>query len=708
MHRAWIGAAAMCLLPGTAAAQLFLAGWTVSGFNSVRVEHYEASGNRAFSPYIHLGTTGYDELQLQGVRRSSQYAMQRFFLAGTINDSPYRSPDRGVVPERLAFAAESGEGAAAWRAEAGDFFAFTTYRTQQRPLKGAQVEVQPPATPELRQSMLLFAGAAQPKWRGAQWSEDNSIGGSWLIDAPRLGTLSANVLRNSRGATGALPERTQTVASLSGETLHELGSWRVRAEAEVAGLRGDHDSATDTNDSGLFAQLTLFDPRFSWRLRGERYGRDYRPFGAVTPADRRSLEAHAAWSLPRGLTLRGRVQSFEDQYQSANPLDARIVGVNLSGGYAPLALSGALDAFVQETEREDRSLDTRSTNVLLNLSRPFAGWVGQLNLHRLENDDRLNEAASQRVTQLGVGAIVPLGMGTLVGSVTPGVTYRHVNGAGAAREWAPSLALSLAGGAHRASATFGRLAQDPRNPAASEVATVNASFDYRYRWRQHELGFDAVLFDRRPEPGAKTEAWRLGLVWTWHFDATPATSMRAALQPALAAPPVPQSLPRSVAALGRIVPWQEIDAVRRIAASAGFGDGVAQPGVVVYEARLLEEIEHRQRLAIEHSGGLVNRVAVLVSLDGEADPARVYERVRRSIFDAYGSPVFTLEEGSWSASYANDLAAGRLIRVSEWATPHGVLRLGLPRRLDGVARIEVQHTRASRSPRDLVWGLEVR
>jgi hypothetical protein len=691
-----------------AAAQLFLAGWSVTGFNSVRLEHYEASGNRAFSPYVHLGTTGFDEFQLQGVRRSSQHAMQRFFIAGTVNDSPYRSPHRGVVPERLSFAAESGEAAAAWRAEAGDFFAFTTYRTQQRPLKGAQVEVQPPASPELRQSILLFAGAAQPSWRGASWSDDNSVGGSWLVDAPGIGSLGASVLRNARGASGALAERKQTVASLAGETVRDLGSWKVRAEAEIAGLRGDHDGAAGASDSGVFAQLTLFDPTLSWRLRGERYGRDYRPFGAVTPADRRSLEAHAAWSLPHGLTLRGRVQSFEDQFQSANPLEARVVGVNLSGGYAPLALSGALDAFVQETEREDRSLDTRSTNVLLHLSRPFARWVGQLNLHRLENEDRLNEAASQRVTQFGVGATIPFLAGGLNGSITPGLMYRHVGGMGATRDWAPSVALAMSGGAHRASATFGRLVQDPRLPTAAHVATINSSFEYRYRWRRHEVGFDAVLFDRRPDRDAKTEAWRLGLVWTWHIDAAPSMPLRAALQPAFAAPPVPMSLPRSVAALSRIAPGQEIDAVRRVAASAGFGDGVAQPGVVVYEARFMDEIEHRQRLAIEHSGGLVNRVAVLVSLDGEADPARVYERVRRSIFDAYGSPVFTLEEGSWSANYANDLAAGRLIRVSEWATPYGVLRLGLPRRLDGVARIEVQHTRASRSPRDLVWGLEVR
>ncbi|HYC37273.1 MAG TPA: hypothetical protein VEC19_12675 [Usitatibacter sp.] len=694
---------------GLLAAQVFLAGWTVTGFNSLRLEHYDASGDRTFSPYVHLGTTGFNELQLQGVRRSSQYATQRFFLAGTANDSPYRSAHRGVVPERLSFAAESGEGATAWRAEAGDFFAFTTYRTQQRPLKGAQVEVQPPASPELRHSILLFAGAAQPTWRGASWSDDNSIGGSWLIDAPRIGTFSANVLRNSRGALGPLPERTQTVASLAAETLRELGSWKLRAEAEVSGLRGDHDGASDAGGSGAFGQLTFFDPTLSWRLRGERYGRDYRPFGAITPADRRSFEGHAAWTLPHGLAVRGRVQRFEDEYETGNPLETRVAGVSVSGGYAPLALSGALDAFVQDTDRADRTLHMRSTHLLVNLSRPFGGWIGQLSLHRLENENRLDYASSHRVTQIGAGAILPFDFGRLSGSVTPGITYRNVSGANATREWAPSIALAVTGGAHRVSAAFGRLAQDPRIPAAPDVATVNSSLEYRYRWRQHELGLDAVLFDRRPEPGARTEAWRLGLVWTWHFDAMPlAGSVRTALQPTLVAPALPQSLPRSLAVLGRIVPGQQIDAVRRVASSAGFGEGAAQPGVVVFETRLVEEIEHRQRLAIEHSAGLVDRASLLVSLEGEADPARVYERVRRSLFDAYGAPVFTLEEGAWGPAYANDLAAARLVRVAEWATPYGVLRLGMPRRPDGVARIEVQHTRASRSPRDLAWGVELR
>ena len=43
---------------------------------------------------------------------------------------------------------------------------------------------------------------------------------------------------------------------------------------------------------------------------------------------------------------------------------------------------------------------------------------------------------------------------------------------------------------------------------------------------------------------------------------------------------------------------------------------------------------------------------------------------------------------------------------NEWNTERGAVRLGIPRRLDGIARIEIHHARAFGSHRDTNWGLE--
>jgi hypothetical protein len=703
--------------PGIALAQL-VEGWAISGSNTLRAERYGAGGDRTFIPYqAFLGNTGYDEFTVTGVSRPSAYSLRRFLVSGVANDSPYRSQDDGLVPERLNFLAESGESALAWRAEAGDFFAFTTLRTQQRSLKGASVELQP-GFAELRQSIVLFAGAAQPSWRHAQWSDDNTLGASWLVDAERFGRWNANLLRNERGPNAALSqadERSQTVASLAGEALFDLGTWKLRVEGEAAGMRGDHDASgpgitgRDTSDTGYFAQATAFDDRWSGRLRAERYGIDYRPYGAITPPDRRSVEAHLSWLTPHGMTLRARAQEFRDFHESGNALETRVAGAALSGSWTPWALSGMLDAFVQEQEREDATQDTRLAQVSLNLSRPFGRWIAQLNALWLDLDDRRLEANSTRTSQVQALATFPVAWGAVNGSITPGVLYRSLTGANATRDWQPTLSMALFGGAHRFTASVNGLWQDPRAAASPEVETVNASLDYRYRWRNHEFGVDAVLFDRSASPGTKSDAYRVGAFWTWYFESAPAVPTgKVAALPAVERTPAPDRVARNVSLLGRLAPGQDLAAVQRAMSASGFGGGLTEPRALVYEARLVEDVEQRQRVAIAHDGGRVERVALLLSLDGGADGARTYERVRRALLDTFGSPVFNVEEGAWGPNLAADLASGRFLRVTEWALPTGVLRLGVPRRIDGSLRIEVQHARSSSPPRDPSWGVETK
>lgn len=700
----------------------FAPGWQFTGSNTARAERYGTGGDGTQSPYqLDLGAMGYDEFNVTGRLQDSPYALWRFAVSGVVNGSPYRSPDDGLVPERLNVLREDGEAAIPYRAEAGDFFAFTSLRTHQRSLKGFSVELQPvPASPGARHSFVFFGGAFQPNWRRAQWGDDNTVGASWLYEHAQAVRLNANVLRSERGAaplTGT-PRRDQVVGSLAGEATGDVAGWKLRAEGEAAVFKGDHEFGStpaegmDRSDRGFFAQVTGFDARWNWRLRGERYGRDYRPTGAVVPADRRSREAHVAYAFAGGLALRGRYQDYRDQFDGPNPLETTVVGASLSGPFSTLGLSGALDAHVQDQERADGTLDTRFTNLSLSLSRAFAsGLVGQLFLLRQERGNRLDASLDMRTAQVQASLIVPFALGAFRGSVAPGLTYRDVTGAFGTRDWQPTLMLSASGGPHRLGFNAGRLDQGPRAGASPDVATVNMSIDYRYRTGSHEFGVDWTAYDRRPSPGQSTNAYRVGVSWTVFLDpAVTAPPARPAVPEIAVAPLAAAGVIRSPGLLARLAPGANLDASVKALADGGIAGGVRQPNAIVYETRLLAELEQRQRLVLVHDGGALERSALVVSLADQAtgdDAARTYERVRRALLDAFGNPSFTFDEGAFNASFASDLAAGRFVRLAEWATrAGGTIRLGIPRRLDGVARIEIHHGRRFPGPRDTAWGLE--
>ncbi len=685
----------------------------VGGSNTVRWERYDTSGNALASPYPVSTSTGYDELALDFAWRASPYDLWRGFLTGVVNDSPYRSPERGVVPERIAVSRENGEAAIPYRLELGDFFAFTTARTQQRALKGAAVELQPGAPGGVRQSILLFAGAFQPDWRDLRWSADNSVGLSWLVEG-RRGRAGVNVLRNARDARDGGGSREQEVASVTAEAPFGLGATRWRAAGELAALHGDHeridarDDGRDKRDTGAFVELSGRERSnvLSWRLRGERYGADYRPFGAAVVPGRRSGEAHLAWSLPAALTLRVRAQDFRDGWESSDPLDTRVVGASLAG---PLGIGGATlsaDAFRRRLERADGTLDQAIVNGNAHVALPTPAGVAQLGLVLQDTDDRVFADASPRLRQASLGLTRPLAWGGWTGVVVPGIVWREVTGAaGATRDLGLSLALSAANGPHRFALTAGHLDQDPAAASSPDLATVNFAFEYRYRWGRHEFGVDYTAFDRRSTPGARTEAYRVGVQWTMYFDRAP-VHVAAAVPVAV---PDTGALPRDVGLVAAIAPGADLAAARERLAEAGLGGGSVQAGGVVYEARLLPDVDARQRLVLAGDGGRVDRTALVVSLAGvdANEAASTWSRVLRAMVERFGRPAATYEEGGFGPAYANDVLMGRLVRAADWRLADGVLRVGIPRRLDGTARIEIQHARALPAPRDGGWGTAI-
>jgi hypothetical protein len=712
-----------------ARAQAWLDDWQVSGTNTVRIESYGVRGDPLSGPYRFEGMQSFDELGVEALRRLSTYDTVRFQLYGVANDSDYRAPDHGVVPERINLSRVKGDAAIPYRIEAGDVFGYFTYRTLQRSLKGARVELQPiPSVGGIRQSLVILAGTNQPGWRHLQARDDWSEGLSWLVELDPRTRFTANVLHTTRQADASLGtlERRQTVASLTGDYGTQWAGQQLRLEGEAASLRGDHDGAPDANGvvdpasgrdrrgAARYAQLsgTSLAAPLDYRLRFERNDRDYRPAEGVVVPDHRAEEGHAAWRFADGLVLRGRVQQFVDGLQSGNDLRTTTYGATLAGPFTIAAASGSIDLFRQDFAKRDASVDRRTWNLNAALSRALpAAWTANLALSWQHLDDRVAGASNMTSTQVQIAATHPLRLGAWSGSVTPGITLRRVSGGpGAVDEAYPGLAFALASGAHAIGVSYGYQRLRPDATSVAEVDVNLLAATYTYTRARDTFGIEASGYDRRVTIGTFNESYRVSVFWRHAFE-KPAP--RAAAVPlSIAMAPLPAAttpVPRDPGALLAIAPGADYEATLQRLDDGGYRGGIDDGRVLAYEMRLAADVDARQRFAVEHEPGRVVRTAILVTLDDPNDAAAIakaYERLRTALLDRLGAPAVAFEEGTLGPTFAADLNAGRVVRVIEWQVADGRVRLGIPRRLDGQVRIELQHAAGFAPPREASWSLE--
>jgi len=153
-----------------------LPGWHIFGSNTIRTDVYHSKGNKNASPYRFSRMHSYDELNLNLDRVFSPWNHVAGQLSGLLyNDSKYRSPFPGMVLERINLRQDNGAFFIPYRAEVGDFFAFQSYRTIQRSLKGGRIEFQPQwGPPGLHQSIEFFGGSSTPAWDTFQYKDGGS------------------------------------------------------------------------------------------------------------------------------------------------------------------------------------------------------------------------------------------------------------------------------------------------------------------------------------------------------------------------------------------------------------------------------------------------------------------------------------------------------------------------------------------------------
>jgi len=714
--------------------------WHIYGSNTYRMDGYNAYGDRASSPYQFTGIQDYDELHLNFERRFSPYNRVSGQISGLLyNASRYRSTFQGAAPERLNIKQENGDFLIPYRAEGGDFFAFQSFRTIQRSLKGVQAEFQPDLGHGVRNSITLFSGGASPAWRSFQLEDDWSNGASWLVEHPVYGRMSANLAFNHKKANQAagLQSSQQYVYSLAYE---KAGVWRtgrlpwlsqrLTVEGELGRFIGDHPDANgagtgqNRQGNGYFAQISGSPdklPALSYRVRYEAYEQDYRPNGGNIQADRRSEEGHLSWRFANGLTARARAQNFHTGWQTTNPTDTNVYGLNLSGpfGFGRFAgLSGSVDAFEQNAESRDLTANTVTKSVNANLSKSINRNVSARGGFFYSNTrDRTNAATGVTITrQYTAGMDFRTSAFGVTGAISPGFTARRSDTQGGMTNWDfnPTLNINGSRGPHSLSLSYS--AQDQGRPANDlGVVTRTIGGNYAYRQKTYTLGVEGNWYERNPDKvtTARTDAWRVGAFLTLNFDKPvrkrPAPSERTAPEARPSDPEAPASTARFALDIAVFKPGMSEAAARKTGTNAGWGAATEQAGLLLWYARVMRDIDQNQRLAVDVSGGAVSRTVLVIEFDdvgNAADVRQTFERVRQEMLEQYGQPDGFFDQGDFGPNLGVDLAANRFIRVMQWKKNGGILRFGIPRRNDGQVRMELQFARSFPSLQDSHWSME--
>jgi hypothetical protein len=710
--------------PVVVMAQGWFDGWRVFGSNTARATLYDVSGAATGSPYAFTGDMYYNELSLYLNRQDSEFASWRGELTGLANvNDDYRSANTGLVPERLNLTRENGESTLPYRAELGDYFAYYSFLSLQRSLKGLQLELQPFASNRTQHSFIATTGVNQSGWRGLVPSDDYINGLSWLMQDRVFGSWSINYAHNFRddNVSRGLLERNQHVISLAGEVPFRLGSQQLVAEGEIAHFNGDHNglagpaSGQDRADNGYLLELRGHDHSrpFDYRFRFEHYGQDFVPQGGLVTRDRRSYELHAGWRFGAGMRLRLRGQLFEDAYETTNPLRTRTYGINITG---PLltrwypGLNARLDAFVQNRDNALITISQLSQTMNLNLSAPLStGWSANVNLFMQNNNNRLGSAGDNLARQLTIGASRAFNLLDWQGYLNPGLTIRTSRkGFNNSDDITPALGLSLYRNAHSLMLNYGSTLQDRGTGLNSiDVNTHTFNLDYRFRYNNHSIGLETGLFRRNPQPGDSTSAYRISFYWGYDLGGPAPIMVARSIVPTGVQPLAADAgLRINLAGLGPGVVMQDISSSLQ---THEIGQALEQSGYLVYETDIIRDIFMRQRLALEFAGGLLLRSVVVIDFEdvGDRDSnAQTFERIRQVMIRQLGSPARTFDEGEFSENLALDVNSQRFVRITEWNTSYGVIRFGIPRRLDGQVRMEIQHATGFPSMTDTLWSVD--
>jgi hypothetical protein len=633
------------------------------------------------------------------------------------DDLPYGS--RGASIAAFTFKRQNGDAAIPYRVLGGEMYAVTTSFTSARMLKGASLELQPlDRNAGILHSIVAFAGRNADEWKDFSGTTDRSVGLSWLAQPLALPEAHGgiHVVRNSIVSDDALGpgRRSQTAASVTASSPFNVLGARWRFEGEFATIRGDSGPGSleeFQGRSGTAAYARLSGAHtglgLEWNTQAERNGPDSASFASWSLSDRRRFESNAAWKW-NGVTVAARHDATREEASSLRPRDDRGAGVLVT---MPVPGSRAIwrtDAWRRSVRRGDGSEARASERAESGLELNTGATQVKLAASVQDDEDLLAHANDRRQRDLSLRVARGFLLGETFVNVAPRLTLQRIHAPGFTQRKAYAGGdLMLQRGVHGASLHVNGNTSRTGQELLPDVTTVASSIEYGYQPRgRHSFSFGYQALDVRVSPGVTSRRYTASLQWTIKLD-QPEQATRVPPMGSLAAPAFVAGIPRDSGAIVAIPIGIGRD--RLAGELASFGRGIAIANATVYDVEFLMNVVGRQRLAVVYDrDDRVEKVALLVRLDSAsaADASRAYDRVLREMIERLGRPDTVRHEGPIRDTYVSDFSTGRVVRYAEWRLPDGVLRMGIPRRLDGIARIEVQRARALADARSFGWGLE--
>ena len=666
--------------------------------NTLKLEDYDSGGDITQSPYAFDGGQYFNEFDFNVSHELSPYDQWRAQFFGVINDSVYRSIHDDLVPERINIVREKGDTSIPFRVEAGDFLGYFSYLTHQMPLKGLRLDLQPNSkSNRYADSFQIFFGDAENEWRDTDFGDDQLAGLSWLREHESWGTYGLNFVHSMRDEEIVGVDIDQSVVSLVWQNEFQLSSADLNAQVEFAHLDGDvllSDGVTvvDESDQGITAKFdaTLKNYPLRFELYLEDYGEFYIPRGAVVPADRQSQELFAFWKAGSGLNIKARAQHFEDNAESANPLDTVTTGVNFSGGLLSAWLknaNGSVDVYYQTVDDMVGTQDQETLVFDANLGFSLVDkWNGNVGVFVRDMKDNLLSSNDQVTRQLSLSASYQYSGDYFNATVTPGILYRQLSGLVDRDEIKPTLSVAAFNKQHRLGFHYGYLQQDEEIAGASDFDVQTIKLDYQYTRGRNTFGVEYERFDRSVDAAQDTDAHALSAYWTWRFSKRAQSGLSQSFSAG--------NQYVTSADISSLTPGANLGQVIQVLEAAGFNYPNTPGNTLVFEQPVIDQIDLRQRLVIEHAYDRLTKSTLIIDFDDLRDSAamqRQYLDVQKQLISQYGNPDTAYESGDFSGSSFRKINNGDLVRVMEWQTSRGVMRFGIPKRYDGKVRMELQH-----------------
>jgi hypothetical protein len=697
-------------------------GWSISGQNSMHLDYYNSHGPDG--AYLQEGWRPYNDLNIQFQNRQNPYNVIKGYASGTVSGSPYRSRQYGVSLERFNINQENGEAALPYRLDLGDFHGFQTPRVLQKSMKGIQAELQPGVFLGAQNSLLLHGGGVSRDFFDRRLADNLFGGASWLMNWNKT-KASLNFVYNDQAEQSGIPDLRQYVTGLAVNHHFNFLSQQLALDAELNYLRGDNAlNGASFKDEGLgaFAQLQGRGKLpLNYSLRYEEYDKAYIPRGGVVSAGRRTIDARAGWQSPLGYSINGRGQYYRDGMGSAITTDTYVCGLGASGAIPNPWVKGinaGLDAYRQQAESDPSKTIIHAVNA--NLSNPLPwGWTSRLTASIQDTHVVYGIAADNRNQQYGFDLGHGLTLAGFSGRVNAGVVYSILRQTG---QDSDDLGLNFASYLSRGPLSFNlsyrHLNQDRQTGLVDNLTHgLNAACEYTYK--QHQLRLEADYGYRKPQSSDESADTRIALTWTFSFERPAKTAAAARVEAppaeAVAATPTPAPAPEikpevqpPIQSLADLTPGMPVDRALAGLKKRNMQGGIQEGRNLVFETVWFDDVSQRQRLVLTQQMKYLERAAIIIDLNqvGELDNAyQLYERVRSKLNREFGAAT-TQEIGVFSPNLAGDLRNGKFIRISDWKTPTGILRLGIPRRLDGIVRIELQHAQSFPMSGYVSWSLE--